>query len=54
MKAGLPAFLNLLRRARQQEALNLWLTKEGSISLRNTPLAQRGQSSAGAAGRARP
>jgi hypothetical protein len=48
IKAEMPAFLNLLRRARQQEALNLWLTKEGSVSLRNTPLAQRQQSPPGA------
>lgn len=46
--ADLPGFMNLLRRARQQEALNLWITKEASVSLRDTPLAQRKQSSSGA------
>lgn len=53
MTAEMPAFLNLLRRARQQEAINLWLMKEWSISLRNTPLAQRRRSPPGA-GQARP
>ncbi|HZL42005.1 MAG TPA: hypothetical protein VFD66_01845, partial [Verrucomicrobiae bacterium] len=42
VEAELPGFMNLLRRARVQEAVNLWLNKEASVSLRDTPIAQRG------------
>jgi hypothetical protein len=54
MRSEMPAFVNLLHRAREQEALNLWLNKEASTSLRNTPLAQRNKQPSSAAGEAEP
>ena len=39
MKAEMPGFINYLRRARAQEAFNLWFGREGSVALRDTPLA---------------
>jgi hypothetical protein len=48
IEAELPGFMNLLRRARVQEAVNLWLNKEASVSLRDTPMAPRGQPGRGA------
>ena len=44
IQAGMPAFLNLFRRSREQEAFDLWFSKESTASLRTTPLAYRKQS----------
>ncbi len=49
-RAELPAFLNLIRRAREQESFNFWFARESSISLRNIPLMQRKPSTSPPAG----
>lgn len=41
MNAELSAFTRLVRQSRRQEAINAWLQKEASESLRDTPIMQR-------------
>jgi hypothetical protein len=40
MKAELPEFTDMLRRRRQEEAFNLWMSREADRSLRDTPYYQ--------------
>jgi hypothetical protein len=47
MRAEMPAFMNSVRQARQNEALNFWYRKEAEKSLRDTPLSQPRPSSMG-------
>lgn len=47
--ADMPQFLGQVRRARQNEAFNLWLQAEANRELRNTPFFQKQQAAANAA-----
>jgi hypothetical protein len=38
MTADLPDFIKAIRQSRSRDALNAWLEKEGSKSMRDTPL----------------
>jgi SurA N-terminal domain len=40
MRAGMPAFINSVRQARQNEAVNFWFRREAEKSLRDIPLLQ--------------
>ena len=41
MTAELPAFMNSVRQARQNEAFNDWFRKEAEKGLRDTPIFQK-------------
>jgi hypothetical protein len=43
MNADLPVFANNLRLTRQQEAFNIWFSREAERGLRDTPITQRKQ-----------
>ena len=43
MNSDLPAFANNLRQNRQQEAFNVWFSREAERAMRDTPLMQRKQ-----------
>ncbi len=43
MNSDLPAFANNLRQSRQQEAFNVWFSREAERAMRDTPLMQRKQ-----------
>ena len=49
MKADMPAFLNQVRRSRQQEAFDEWFRREGEKGLRDTPLSRPQPSTMGSA-----
>ncbi|HLP75962.1 MAG TPA: hypothetical protein VK327_03520, partial [Candidatus Paceibacterota bacterium] len=40
MAADMPKFQQQVRQTRRQEAINMWIQREGSKSLRETPLMQ--------------
>ena len=40
MRKDLPAFINSVRQARENEAINFWYSREATKSLRDTPLGQ--------------